>query len=113
MNIAKKSRRVSVFFQVVALAALVTLSVTARAEDRAVKSKVSPIYPDIARRLHTEGTVNIIATVDAGGNVVDAKAAGGNALLRPAAEDAVRKWKFDGGSGEAKVSVNIDFVLSR
>ena len=104
--------RVSRVFPLVAFAVAIILAVPGRADDRAVKSKVAPIYPDIARRLHVEGMVSIQATVDAGGNVTEAKATGGNALLGPAAEDAVRKWKFDAGSGNATVKVNVEFSLA-
>jgi TonB family protein len=80
------------------------------ADDRAVKTKVAPIYPDIARRMHITGTVNIEATVDPEGKVSNAKTVSGNALLAPAAEDAVRKWKFVPGPGTSKVDVEITFT---
>lgn len=95
-------------FPAIALALVVTL---ARAEDRAVKSKVPPIYPEIAKRMKVEGSVVVEATIDASGKVTSAKSVGGNALLKPAAEDAVYKWKFDSGAGTATVKVEINFVL--
>ena len=100
------------FFQIAALAAIFTMALPMRADDRGVKSKVAPIYPDIARRMHVEGTVSVMATVDASGNVTAAKAVSGNGLLVLAAEDAVRKWKFEAGSGESKVKVDVDFNFS-
>lgn len=100
--------------QFAALALVVMLAIPARAaDDRAVKSKVAPIYPEIAKRMRVAGAVDVEATVDAAGNVSDAKAVGGNRLLAPAAEDAVRKWKFESGSGTAKVKVEINFALSQ
>jgi TonB family protein len=97
----------------VALALIVTFALSAAAEDRAVKSRVAPIYPEIAKRMRASGTVNIEATVDPSGNVTDAKAVDGNRLLAPAAEDAVRKWKFESGAGTAKVKVEVNFALSQ
>lgn len=100
--------------QAAALALVVTLAMpAAAAEDRGIRSKVAPIYPEIAKRMRASGTVNIEATVDPSGNVTDAKATDGNRLLAPAAEDAVRKWKFDPGSGIAKVKVEVNFALSQ
>jgi TonB family protein len=97
--------------QAAVLALIVTSAMLARAaEDRAVKVRVAPIYPEIARRMKIYGTVNVEATVDANGKVSDAKAIGGNRLLAPAAEDAVRKWSFVPGSGTSKVNVDINFV---
>lgn len=96
----------------VALALAVTLAIPARADDRAIKSKVPPIYPEIAKRMKVEGVVAVEATVDPSGKVTAAKSVGGNALLAPAAEDAVLKWKFDPGAGTSKVKVDINFVLT-
>jgi hypothetical protein len=45
--------------------------------------------------------------------VSEAKAVGGNRLLAPAAEDAVRKWKFESGSGTSKVKVEINFAMGQ
>jgi TonB family protein len=96
--------------QTAALLLVMTMAITAKADDRAVKSRVSPIYPDIAKRMHVSGTVNIEATVDADGKVSSAKALSGNPLLAPAAEDAVRKWRFEPGQGPSKVPVVINFT---
>jgi len=108
-------RRVAIkLLQAVALALVVTLAMPAAvAEDRAVRSRVAPIYPEIAKRMRASGTVSIEATVDPSGNVSDAKATGGNRLLAPAAEDAVRKWKFESGPATTKVTVEVNFALAQ
>jgi TonB family protein len=94
------------------LALLVMLVLPAKAEDRTIRTRVAPIYPEIARRMKIAGLVEVEATVDAEGNVSDAKAVGGSKILAPAAEDAVRKWKFASGSGTAKLKVQINFALN-
>jgi TonB family protein len=100
-------------FQAAALALVVTLAMPARAaDDRAVKSRVAPIYPDIAKRMKVEGMVSVQATVDPNGKVSDAKSVGGNLILAPAAEDAVRKWVFEAGPSTSKVKVDVNFVLA-
>jgi TonB family protein len=96
--------------QTAALVLVMAMAVTAKADDRAVKTRVAPIYPDIAKRMHVSGTVNIEATVDADGKVNSAKTLSGNPLLAPAAEDAVRKWRFEPGQGPSKVPVVINFT---
>jgi TonB family protein len=63
--------------------------------------------------MKVSGSVDVEATVDPSGNVSDAKAVGGNKLLAPAAEDAVRKWKFDAGAGTAKIKVEVSFALAQ
>ncbi len=90
---------------------LAMVSPVRAADDRAVKSRVAPVYPEIAKRMRIAGEVKIQATVDADGKVTDAKAISGNHILSTAAEDAVRKWKFQPGSGVAVVNVEINFSL--
>jgi len=98
-------------FQAAALALVVTMAIPAfSAGDRAVKSKVAPIYPDLARRMKIEGVVVVEATVEASGQVSAAKTVSGNLILAPAAEDAVKQWRFESGPGTAKVTVDVSFV---
>jgi TonB family protein len=90
--------------QAFVLAMLVTLSVPAKAsEERAVLQRVAPTYPVLAARMKITGSVNVQATVDPGGKVVDVKATSGNSILMPAAENAVRSWQFESGKGTVKV----------
>jgi TonB family protein len=97
---------------VAALALAMTMALPAHAgDDRAVKSRVAPVYPEIAKRMHITGEVKLDAIVDADGKVKDVKAVSGNHLLGEAAEDAVRKWKFESGSGETTVTVAVNFAL--
>jgi TonB family protein len=113
-NLSGTKRTAARLFRAAALALVVIMSIPALASDyRAIKSKVPPIYPDLARRMKIEGTVNVEATVDAEGKVKSAKALNGNAILVPAAEDAVYKWRFESASAESKEKVEINFVLAR
>jgi TonB family protein len=99
--------------QVAALALVLLLTVPGgAAEDRAVKSRVAPVYPELAKRMKIAGVVKIEATVNADGKVTDVKTLNGNRALSSAAEEAVRKWKFASGDGEAKVDVDVSFVLA-
>lgn len=82
------------------------------ADERAVKSKVAPVYPEIAKRMRVTGVVKIEATVDADGKVTDVKTMTGNRVLAGAAEDAVRKWKFVTGPKESVVDVDVNFAAT-
>jgi TonB family protein len=108
-------RRVgSRLMQAAVFALLVALALPARAaDDRAVKSRVTPVYPEIAERMRVEGLVKLEATVDANGKVKSVKAVSGNRMLELAAEDAVRQWKFAPGAGDATVAVAINFTLDQ
>lgn len=104
-------RRVAIhLLQVATLALFVSLALPARAADeRPVKQRVAPVYPEIAKRMHIGGEVKLQATVDANGKVTEVKALSGNHMLSVAAEDAVRKWRFEPGAGESHVQVAVNF----
>ena len=96
-----------------ALALLLSWALPARAGDeRAVKTRVPPIYPEIAKRMKISGEVKLEVTVDADGKVKNARAVSGNHVLGEAAEDAVRKWKFESGSGDATLVIAVNFAPS-
>jgi len=65
--------------------------------ERKLKSKVSPIYPELARRSNLSGVVRMEVTVAPTGQVKTTKVIGGHPLLAGAAEDAVKKWKYEPG----------------
>jgi TonB family protein len=76
-----------------------------------------PIYPMLERQRNTEGLVVVEVTLDEEGKVTSAKATSGPRGLRTAAEDAVRKSKFnpvivDGKPIKATGFINFNFKLS-
>lgn len=101
----------TIWMQLAALALLLALSLPSSAEDRAIKSRVAPLYPEIAKRMRIEGVVTMSVTVDAEGKVTDVKTVSGNRTLSIAAEDAVRKWRFAPGAGVATLEVSLNFAL--
>lgn len=67
---AKWSRTRCRVLQAAALVLVMILALTAHAAgDRAVKSRVAPIYPEIAKRMRICGEVKLEAVVDADGKV--------------------------------------------
>jgi TonB family protein len=101
-------------FQAAALALILAMVLPARAADeRAVKTRVAPVYPEIAKRMRISGAVEIEATVDAEGTVKDVKTVSGNHMLAMAAEDAVRHWKFAPASGDTIVSLEVNFASTQ
>lgn len=97
---------------VVALVAAMMLPANA-VNERAVKTKVPPVYPELAKRMKISGVVKVEATVDPDGKVTRAKAVSGNTALQNAAEEAVRKWKFVSGEGTATVDADVVFTMSQ
>ena len=76
---------------------------------RKVKTRVSPIYPDIARRMNISGVVRLVVTVAPNGTVKNIKAIGGHPLLVNAAQEAVKKWRFESASAEDSGVVELTF----
>lgn len=56
--------------------------------------KVTPQYPNIARTAHIAGSVILEAEISKEGDVVNLHVIGGPPLLRQAAIDAVKQWKY-------------------
>lgn len=56
--------------------------------------KVSPSYPTIARNARITGVVTVYLEVDEQGAVTAINRTDGPQMLRQAAVDAARKWKF-------------------
>ena len=96
---------------VAALCLLYPLPGQAQQEEisRKVKSKVSPTYPELARRMSISGVVKVQVTVAPNGSVKSTKVVGGHPLLVNAAVDAVKKWRFDAASEETTGVVEFKF----
>ena len=54
-----------------------------------------PEYPLLAKQARVQGQVQIDATLDEQGNVIDMKIVSGPPLLYQAALDALKKWKYE------------------
>lgn len=76
---------------------------------RKTKSKVEPMYPDLARRMKIAGVVKVDVTVAANGTVKDAKVVGGHPVLGNAVLDAVKKWRFESGPQETTETLQFRF----
>ena len=91
--------------------AMIVAAPTHASTDRAVKMRVAPSYPELAKRMKITGTVRLEARVDADGKVTAVKTVSGSKALSQAAEDAVSKWKFVPGSAPSTEEVDVNFAL--
>jgi TonB family protein len=98
---------------VLAFAVIACFALPTYATDRKVQRRVQPVYPELAKRMRIGGTVHVEATVAADGSVTETKTLGGNKMLSPAAEEAIRKWKFVPESGPSTEMVDIDFRIEQ
>lgn len=102
------------FVQAIAIGLILAFTLPAwPADARPVKSRVPPVYPEIAKRMKISGAVRLEAVVNAQGKVTDVKEISGNHMLAIAAEEAVRQWKFAAGDGQTNESVEVMFSLDQ
>jgi TonB family protein len=100
--------------QIATLALLAAMAIPATAaENRAVKLRAAPVYPEVAKRMKVTGEVRLEVTVDPEGRVTGVKSLSGNVMLVTAAEDAVRKWRFEPGPATSTVDVILNFALTQ
>lgn len=59
-----------------------------------ILSSSQPIYPTIAKQAHIQGDVVIKTTIDQRGNVTHMEVVSGPAMLRGAAMEALKRWKY-------------------
>ncbi len=80
-------------------------------------SSTKPAYPTAAKESSVQGTVTVSASIDATGKVVSATAVNGPMMLRQAAADSVKLWKYspalvDGKPAATQLTVNVEFRLN-
>jgi len=85
--------------------------VPSRAQEltRKAKTRVAPMYPELAKRMSISGVVKVEVVVAPNGSVKSTKVVGGHPLLVNAAVDAVKKWRFETGSEETTGVVEFKF----
>jgi TonB family protein len=76
---------------------------------RRTKSRVQPVYPDLARKMNLAGTVKVEVVVAPNGSVKDAKVVGGHPVLANAALEAIKKWRFEPAAMESSGVVDFKF----
>jgi TonB family protein len=94
---------------------LATCAGTAFAADihRAIVSRVSPTYPELARRMHVGGKVMLLVTIQPDGTVSSTKVESGHALLAPAAQEAVSHWRFAPNPDVSESEIEVNFNVTQ
>jgi TonB family protein len=89
--------------------AAVTSAQQPAATSRKIVNRVTPIYPELARRMQIHGTVKLEATVASSGKVKSTKVIGGSPVLTKAALDAIGAWKWAANPSETKELIELTF----
>jgi TonB family protein len=82
----------------------------------AALKKAAPVYPENAKSMHIQGTVNVKATIGPDGQADDVQLIDGPPMLRQAALDAVRQWLYRpfnvmGQARPVEVEIHVIFTL--
>lgn len=110
-------RAVVAVMSALALTMLLTMSVSIAAQGqsqsdtliRRARSKVQPVYPELAKKMNIVGTVKVEVVVSPNGTVKDARVVGGHPVLAGAALDAARKWRFEPAPAESSGVIDFKF----
>jgi TonB family protein len=103
--------RSSFFVGLLALFFLVSgYSLLAQATARKVKSRIDPVYPELAKRNNISGSARVELLVAPDGRVKDVKVLGGNPVLVQAVMAAVVKWKYEPAAEESTIVIKFDFA---
>jgi TonB family protein len=76
---------------------------------RKIKTKTSPVYPELARRMNVSGKVKIEVIITPDGHVRSTRVIGGHPLLVQTCQDAVKEWKFLPAPEETTQIIEFDF----
>ena len=76
---------------------------------RKVKTRVVPDFPILAKQMNVTGKVKIEVTISPDGHVTTTKVVGGSPLLVGAAQDAIKKWRFEAAPKESTEIIEFNF----
>jgi len=75
----------------------------------AVTTRIVPVYPELAGRMHLAGVAKLRVTVTPDGAAKTIEVLGGNPVLVKAAQDAVLHWRWVPAPHETKEIVELHF----
>jgi TonB family protein len=78
--------------------------------DRKIRTKVTPIYPELARKMSLVATVRVQVTIAPSGVVLQAKPLGGHPLLIEPSVDAAKKWRYEPGGGTSTATIEFHYA---
>jgi TonB family protein len=96
---------------IVLLIAFGTLGIAQEAR-RTMKTKATPAFPELAKRMNVAGSVKVEVLVAPNGAVKSAKALGGHPLLIDAAVTAAKNSKYESAPEESKELITYNFNSS-
>jgi protein TonB len=79
-------------------------------------SKVTPVYPPLAKQAKIQGTVRFTAYIAKDGHIESLELVSGHPLLAAAAQNAVKQWVYrptllNGDPVEVVTQIDVNFTL--
>jgi periplasmic protein TonB len=92
------------------------LTISAGVANGMLIHQTAPVYPQIAKAARVSGTVQLQATISKAGAITDLHVISGPAMLRQAAVDAVRTWRYkpyklNNQPTEVETTISVNFTL--
>jgi periplasmic protein TonB len=92
------------------------LTISAGVANGMLIHQTAPVYPQIAKAARVSGTVELQATISKAGAITDLHVVSGPAMLRQAAVDAVRTWRYkpyklNSEPTDVETTINVNFTL--
>jgi TonB family protein len=76
------------------------------------RKRVTPVYPDLAKRARIQGTVKFAATIAPDGTVSQLELISGHPLLVESAKEAVLQWVYAPSAAPVQTQVTVNFTLA-
>jgi TonB family protein len=94
------------------------IRVGGNAQSANVITKVTPVYPPLAKAAHVTGTVSLAVIISKAGTVDEVEVISGDPLLVPSALEAVKQWVYrptllNGSPVEVLTQVDINYTLAQ
>lgn len=99
----------AIFVALLVLFSIVSNNAFSQTASRKIKSRVEPVYPELAKKNNISGSARVELLVTPDGRVKDVKVLGGNPVLVQAVMTAVVKWKYEPAAEESSVIIKFDF----
>ena len=78
-------------------------------ESRKLISNPTPVYPEVARKMHLEGVVKVQVKIGTDGRIKETSVIGGHPLLVSSVEDTLKSWKYAPAGGETTTLLQFHF----
>jgi TonB family protein len=92
-------------------AILLTALATSASGQEARKAivKITPRYPEVAKRMNLVGSVKVEIVISPEGKIKNTTVVGGHPIFISATMDALREWKYEPAKTETVATLTFDF----